>query len=39
MIHDQAIKEGMLSLRDAGIEKIIQGDTTMEQVIAATTEL
>jgi type IV pilus assembly protein PilB len=38
-IQEQAVSEGMLTLRDAGIEQIIQSETTIEQVIAATTEL
>lgn len=35
-IRDQAIKEGMLTLRMAGIEKIKQGITTVDQVLAET---
>jgi type IV pilus assembly protein PilB len=38
-IHDQAEKEGMKSLRQSGINLALQGDTTIEQVIAATTEI
>jgi type IV pilus assembly protein PilB len=35
----QAEKEGMRSLRKAGIELAVKGETTIEQVIAVTTEL
>ncbi len=38
-IQDLAKKEGMFTLRDAGIEKVIAGETTIEQVIAVTTEI
>ncbi len=38
-IQDQAKKEGMSTLRDAGIEKVTAGLTTIEQVIAVTTEI
>lgn len=38
-IQAQAIKDGMRTLRDAGIEKVLQGETTIEQVIAVTTEI
>ncbi len=34
-----AEKEGMKTLRQAGIELVLRGDTTIEQVLAATTEL
>jgi type IV pilus assembly protein PilB len=38
-IQDQAEREGMKTLRRAGIELVLKGDTTIEQVLAATTEL
>jgi type IV pilus assembly protein PilB len=38
-IHDQAEREGMKSLRQSGIELVLRGETTIEQVLAATTEL
>jgi type II secretory ATPase GspE/PulE/Tfp pilus assembly ATPase PilB-like protein len=34
-----AQKEGMKTLRQAGIQLALAGDTTIEQIIAATTEL
>jgi len=37
-IRDQALKNGMTSLRDAGIEKIKEGITTIEEVLRATVE-
>ena len=38
-IQELAEKEGMHTLRRSGIELAIKGDTTIEQVIAVTTEL
>jgi type IV pilus assembly protein PilB len=38
-IQDQAEKEGMFTLRAAGVEKVSNGETTIEQVIAVTTEI
>jgi type II secretory ATPase GspE/PulE/Tfp pilus assembly ATPase PilB-like protein len=38
-IQAQAEKEGMKTLRRAGIDLALRGETTIEQVIAATTEL
>ena len=38
-IQDCAEREGMKTLRQAGIELVLRGDTTIEQVLAATTEL
>ena len=38
-IQDCAEREGMKTLRQAGIELVLKGDTTIEQVLAATTEL
>jgi type IV pilus assembly protein PilB len=35
----QAEKEGMKTLRQAGIDLVLKGETTIEQVLAATTEL
>jgi type II secretory ATPase GspE/PulE/Tfp pilus assembly ATPase PilB-like protein len=35
----QAEKEGMKTLRQSGISLALQGDTTIEQIIAATTEI
>ena len=37
-IKNQALKNGMTSLRDAGIEKIKKGTTTIEEVLRATVE-
>ena len=38
IIRDQAIKDGMTPLRDAGIDKIISGETDINEVIRATVE-
>ena len=38
-IEELAKKEGMLTLRQSGINLAVQGETTIEQVIAATTEI
>ena len=38
-IQELAEKEGMHSLRTSGIERVLAGETTIEQVIAATTEI
>ncbi|MBN1307835.1 MAG: type II/IV secretion system protein, partial [Chitinispirillaceae bacterium] len=38
-IQEQAERDGMKTLRRAGIEMALRGDTTIEQVIAATTEI
>jgi len=37
-IRDLAIKNGMTSLRDAGIEKIKEGTSTIEEILRATVE-
>ena len=37
-IKDQAIKNGMTPLREAGIEKIKQGISTVEEILRATVE-
>ncbi len=37
-IREQAIKDGMWTLRRAGINRILEGETTMEEVAATTTE-
>ncbi len=37
-IRDQAIKDGMWTLRRAGINRVLEGITTMEEVAATTTE-
>jgi len=37
-IREQAIKDGMWTLRRSGIERMIQGVTTIEEIIATTTE-
>ncbi|MEE9554887.1 MAG: type IV-A pilus assembly ATPase PilB [candidate division Zixibacteria bacterium] len=37
VIKEQAIKEGMLTLRDSGLEKIKNGITTLEEIVAETT--
>lgn len=36
LIKEQAIKEGMQTLRQAGIKKILQGVTTVEEVLSVT---
>jgi type IV pilus assembly protein PilB len=38
-IQERAEREGMKTLRRAGIELVLKGDTTIEQVLAATTDL
>ena len=38
IIKDQAIKDGMTPLRDAGIDKVINGVTDINEVIRATVE-
>lgn len=38
VIRQQAIKEGMITLRGAGRERIIQGITTLEEIAQATTD-
>jgi type IV pilus assembly protein PilB len=38
-IADQAEKEGMKNLRQAGIEMVLRGDTTIEQILAATSDI
>jgi type IV pilus assembly protein PilB len=35
-IKEQAVKEGMMPLRSAGLEKLINGVTSMEEVVAET---
>ena len=37
-IRNQAIKDGMWTLRRAGINRVLEGSTTMEEVAATTTE-
>ncbi len=37
-IREQAIKDGMWTLRRSGMERMLQGVTTLEEVIATTTE-
>tara|TARA_Y100001970_G_scaffold294203_1_gene448415 strand:+ start:5412 stop:7127 length:1716 start_codon:yes stop_codon:yes gene_type:complete len=37
-IYNKAVKNGMTSLREAGIEKIKTGETTIEEVLRATVE-
>ena len=38
IIRDSAIKDGMTPLRDAGINKILNGITDINEVIRATVE-
>jgi type IV pilus assembly protein PilB len=38
-IQDMAIKEGMVTIRHSGIEKVLAGETTIDQVIAVSTDL
>ncbi len=37
-IREQAVKDGMWTLRRAGIHRVLEGVTTMEEVAATTTE-
>jgi type IV pilus assembly protein PilB len=37
-IQKKAVQEGMQTLRQAGMEKVLAGETTIEQVIAVSTE-
>ena len=37
-IKDLAVKNGMTPLRDAGIQKVIDGTTTIEEILRATVE-
>lgn len=37
-IYNQAIEKGMTSLRQAGINKLLSGETTIEEVLRATVE-
>lgn len=39
VIQDKAISEGMKTLRQSGLELALAGETTIEQIVAATTEL
>ena len=36
VIHEQAIKEGMITMFDDGVQKIIQGLTTIEEILRVT---
>ncbi|MBN1128250.1 MAG: Flp pilus assembly complex ATPase component TadA [Chitinispirillaceae bacterium] len=38
-IYDTAVEEGMVTVRQSGIEKVLAGETTIEQVIAVSTDL
>jgi type IV pilus assembly protein PilB len=38
-IQDMAIKEGMVTIRQSGIAKVLAGETTIDQVIAVSTDL
>jgi type IV pilus assembly protein PilB len=38
-IQKKAVEEGMLTIRMAGIEKVLSGDTAVEQVLAVSTEV
>ena len=37
-IRDQAQKDGMWTLRRSGMERMIEGSTTLEEIIATTTD-
>ena len=37
-IHDLAVKKGMVSLRQAGIKKVLTGESTIDEVLRATVE-
>jgi type II secretory ATPase GspE/PulE/Tfp pilus assembly ATPase PilB-like protein len=36
-VRAQALKEGFMPMRDYGLHKILQGDTTLEEVVSVTT--
>jgi len=36
-IRDTAVKEGFIKMRDYGLQKVLDGDTTIEEVISVTT--
>lgn len=36
-IKDQALKEGFMQMRDYGLHKVIEGETTLEEVVSVTT--
>lgn len=36
-IKDQAIKEGFMQMRDYGLHKVLEGETTLEEVVSVTT--
>jgi type II secretory ATPase GspE/PulE/Tfp pilus assembly ATPase PilB-like protein len=36
-IKDQAIKEGFIQMRDYGLHKVVEGETTLEEVVSVTT--
>jgi type IV pilus assembly protein PilB len=38
-IQDKGIEDGMVTIRQSGIEKVLAGETTIEQVIAVSTDL
>jgi type II secretory ATPase GspE/PulE/Tfp pilus assembly ATPase PilB-like protein len=38
-IQEKAVQEGMQTVRKAGMEKVLAGETTIEQVIAVSTDL
>jgi type IV pilus assembly protein PilB len=37
-IREQAAKDGMWSLRRSGMERMLEGSTSLEEVISSTTE-
>jgi type IV pilus assembly protein PilB len=37
-VREQAMKDGMWTLRRSGIERVLEGTTTLEEIAAATTE-
>ena len=37
-IREQAVKDGMWTLRRSGMERMMEGVTTLEEVVATTTE-
>jgi type IV pilus assembly protein PilB len=37
-VREQAMKDGMWTLRRSGIERVLEGSTTLEEIAAATTE-
>ena len=37
-IREQALKNGMVTLREAGIERVLDGTTSVEEILRSTVE-